>query len=91
MSAAQRIVFLGAFFLGTAVAHKESQEVVRSDVETGENYVVGCVWSVGLYKVGRVFVLLLKGFYDTFRPGLGTFWPKDLRNDISLCDIIHLL
>ena len=90
MSAAQRIVFLGAFFLGTAVAHKESQEVVRSDVETGEKR-VGCVWSVGLYKVGRVFVLLLKGFYDTFRPGLGKFWPDDLRNEVSLCDVIYLL
>ena len=44
---------------------------------------------MGLYKVGRVLVLLLKGFYDTFRPGLGEFWPEDLRNDVSLCDVIH--
>ena len=47
------------------------------------------LWSVGLYKVGRVLVLLLKGFNDTFRPGLGEFWPEDLRNDVSLCDVIY--
>ena len=34
-----------ACFLGTAVAHKESQEVVRSDVETGEKH-VGCYYGV---------------------------------------------
>ena len=44
---------------------------------------------MGLYKVGRVLVLLLKGFYDTFRPGLGECWPEDLRNDVSLCDVIY--
>ena len=48
MSAAQRIVFLGAFFLGTAVAHKESQQVVRSDVKTGEKN-VGCYYGVWAY------------------------------------------
>ena len=36
-----------------------------------------------------MLVLLLKGFYDIFRPGLGEFWPEDLRNDVSLCDVIY--
>ena len=48
MSAAQRIVLLGAFFLGTAVAHKESQEVVKSDVERGEKH-VGCYYGAWAY------------------------------------------
>ena len=48
MSAAQRIVLLGAFFLGTAVAHKESQEVVRSDFERGEKH-LGCYYGVWAY------------------------------------------
>ena len=47
MSAAQRIVFLGAFFLGTAIAHKESQEVA-SDVETREKH-VGCYYGAWAY------------------------------------------
>ena len=48
MSAAQRIVFLGAFFLGTAIARKESQEVAGSDVETREKH-VGCYYGVWAY------------------------------------------
>ena len=48
MSAAQRIVFLGAFFLGRAVAHKESQDVVRSGVETREKH-VGCYYGAWAY------------------------------------------
>ena len=33
------------------------------------------LWSVGLYKVGIVVVLLLVDFNKTFRTGLGEFWP----------------
>ena len=48
MSAAQRIVFLGAFFLGTVVTHKESHQVVRSDVETREKH-AGCYYGAWAY------------------------------------------
>ena len=48
MSAAQRFIVLGVFFLGVAFAHKESQEVERNDVETGEKH-VGCYYGVWAY------------------------------------------
>ena len=34
-----------------------------------------------------VLILLLVGFIETFRPGLGEFWPGDI--DVSLCDVIY--
>jgi len=48
MSRAQRIVALGAFFLGAAFAQKESQVVARSDAETGQKF-VGCYYGVWAY------------------------------------------
>ena len=48
MSGAQRFIVLGAFLLGTAFAHKESQEIEWNDVETGEKH-VGCYYGVWAY------------------------------------------
>ena len=48
MSGAQRFIVFGALFLGAAFAHKENQEVEKSDVETGEKH-VGCYYGVWAY------------------------------------------
>ena len=48
MSAARKIIALGAFLLGAVNAHSSPQQVVRSDAETGQKH-VGCYYGVWAY------------------------------------------